>query len=301
MTETLAVVVVVVTHNSATHVDALLDSLPRALCGLSYSVVVVDNGSHDATVDLVSRRTDCRLVESVNDGFAAGVNRGVKSSLPSRTLLVLNPDAALDAGSGRAMLAVLERRGAGVVVPRIRSSDGELYPSLRRAPTLLRVGGLSFTGLALFAERIDAPASYTQEHVVDWATGAVMLIDRTCYEELGGLDESYFLYSEETDFCLRASDAGWPTVYTPDAGAMHVGGGSGRNARTHTMQMINRVRLYRRRAGAMRAGLYLVGSVLVELRRALLGSRASLATVRALVIPSARPDELSAREHLVPR
>ena len=200
MTETLAVVVVVVTHNSATHVDALLDSLPRALFGLSYSVVIVDNGSHDATVDHVSRRTDCRLVESVNDGFAAGVNRGVKSSLPSRTLLVLNPDATLDAGSGRAMLAVLERRGAGVVVPRIRSSDGELFPSLRRAPTLLRVGGLSFTGLALFAERIDAPASYTHEHVVDWATGAVMLIDRTCYEELGGLDESYFLYSEETDF-----------------------------------------------------------------------------------------------------
>ena len=63
------------------------------------------------------------------------------------------------------------------------------------------------------------------------------------------MDESYFLYSEETDFSLRAKDAGWATVYTPTAGAMHVGGGSGESASTHTMKIVNRVRLYRRRRG----------------------------------------------------
>jgi len=301
MAETLAVAVVVVTYNSATHVNALLDSLPRALSGLTYSVVVVDNGSTDATAELVSNRTDCELIECENDGFAAGVNRGVRSSLPSKTVLILNPDVTLDAGSVPVMLEVLERREAGVVVPRLRTSSGQLFPSLRRAPTLLRVGGLSFTGLATFAERIDNPSFYKDEHPVAWATGAVMLFDAICYKELGGLDESYFLYSEETDFCLRASDAGWPTIYTPEAGAMHVGGGSGRSARTHTMQMINRVRLYRRRAGPVRARLYLAGAVVVELRRALLGNRASLATARALVSPTARPPELSASDTLVPR
>ena len=66
---------------------------------------------------------------------------------------------------------------------------------------------------------------------------------------MNGLDESYFLYSEETDLSLRAKDAGWATVYTPNAGAVHIGGGSGESSTTHTMKMLNRIRLYRRRRG----------------------------------------------------
>lgn len=295
------VAAVIVTHNSQDHVRALLDSLEVAMGDLAYSVVVVDNGSSDSTLELLEARTDCVVVRSTNIGYAGGINLAVRASPPSRSILVLNPDATLDAGSVPVLLDVLGRPGVGVVVPRTREADGSLSPTLRRGPTLARVGGLSFTRLPMFAERIEDPAAYRTEHEVDWAVGALMLVDRRCYDQLGGLDESYFLYSEETDFSLRARDAGWATVYTPRAGGMHIGGGSGESATTHTMKQINRIRLYRRRSGAARASIYFVATVLLELRRAVLGHAKSWSTLRALLQPSARPAALDAGTSLLPR
>ena len=252
MTYTPKIAVVIVTYDSENHIDDLLDSLPAAMGRLVYSTVVVDNGSQDATLDqlgsvrLLGRRICQRRVP-------AGVNRGVRASNPADAILIVNPDAILDSGSIEQLHSVMRRtRGIGIVVPRLREPDGELFPSLRRAPTLLRGLGLSFVGRPAFVERIVTLADYDREQVVDWATGAVMLINAACYRDLGGF-ESYFLYSEETDFCLRASDSGWSTVYTPRAGATHVGGGCpASSARTRTMRIVNRVRLYRRRSGPIR-------------------------------------------------
>lgn len=295
------VAAVVVTFNSARHVGALLDSLPDAFGDLSYSVVVVDNDSTDGTPQLLARRTDCRIVRASNDGYAAGVNRAVTVSPPASTILILNPDATLDPDAVPRMLEVLRRRaGAGIIAPRVREEDGRLSPTLRRGPTLGRVGGLSFTGLPMFTERIELKKEYETEHEVDWAVGAILLVDQRCFDELKGLDESFFLYSEETDFSLRARDAGWATVYTPRAGAMHIGGGSGENATTHTMQMLNRVRLYRRRTGSVRAWLYFGLTIVVETRRAVLGDRRSWTTLRALLRPSVRPPQLGASRALLP-
>jgi N-acetylglucosaminyl-diphospho-decaprenol L-rhamnosyltransferase len=295
------VAAVIVTYNSGDHIIALLDSIPPAMGALSYSVVVVDNGSTDRTLELLHARTDCVVVESVNDGYAAGMNRGVRASPASRSILILNPDAELDADAVPRLLSVLERRGAGIVAPRVREADGSLSPTLRRGPSMGRVGGLSFTGLRMFAERIEDPREYAAEREVDWAVGAILLVDRRCYDAVGGLDESYFLYSEETDFSLRAKDLGWPTVYTPDAGAMHIGGGSGESAATRMMQQINRIRLYHRRTGTTRAAVYYGLTVLNELRRAVLGNEHSWPTVRALVRPSTRPPQINAADSLLPR
>ncbi|WP_166793313.1 glycosyltransferase family 2 protein [Cryobacterium lactosi] len=295
------VAAVVVTFNSTRHVAALLDSLPDAFGELRYSVVVVDNDSTDGTPELLAGRTDCRVIRASNDGYAAGINRAVNASPPAPAILILNPDATLDPHAVPRMLEVLRRRtGAGIIAPRVREEDGSLSPTLRRGPTLGRVGGLSFTGLPVFAERIELPGQYQTEHEVDWAVGAILLVDRRCFDGLGGLDESFFLYSEETDFSLRARDAGWATVYTPNAGAMHVGGGSGESATTHTMQMLNRVRLYRRRTGGVRAWLYFGLTIVVELRRAVLGDRRSWTTLRALLRPSTRPPQLGASRALLP-
>lgn len=291
---------VVVTYNSQDHIDALLDGLPDAFGALSYSVVVVDNGSRDRTLEVLARRSDCVVVRSTNDGYAAGINRAVLASPDAGAILILNPDATLDPGSVPRMLEALRRPGVGIVAPRVREKDGTLSPTLRRGPTLGRAGGLSFTGLAAFTERVEDPREYLREHEVDWAVGAILLVDSVCFTTLNGLDESYFLYSEETDFSLRARDAGWVTVFTPHAGAMHVGGGSGESATTHTMKMVNRIRLYRRRTGATRAWLYFAITVLVEVRRATLGHRRSRQTVRALLRPSLRPRQLNANTHLLP-
>ncbi|MCT9818992.1 glycosyltransferase family 2 protein [Microbacterium sp. W1N] len=297
----VAIAAVVVTYNSEEHIARLLDSVPAAMGDLTYSVVVVDNGSSDGTLAILDARADCVVVRSSNDGYAAGMNRAVAASPAASAVLILNPDATLDPGMVPALLRALEAPGVGITAPRVREADGTLSPTLRRGPTLARVGGLSFTRLPAFAERIEDPAAYASAHEVDWAVGAILLIDEACYRALGGMDESYFLYSEETDFSLRAKDAGWATVYTPAAGAMHVGGGSGESARTHMMKQINRIRLYRRRTGPARAAVYYALTVANEVRRAMLGHDKSWPTVRALVHPSRRPPMLHAGDTVVPR
>jgi len=294
------VAAVVVTYNSEQHIGRLLDTIPAAMGQLSYSVAVVDNGSQDGTASLLEARTDCTFVRSTNGGYAAGINKAVRASPDAEAVLILNPDATLDPASAVRMREVLRQPGVGIVAPRVREADGSLSPTLRRGPTLARVGGLSFTGLPTFTERIEDPREYEREHEVEWAVGAILLVSRACFTALNGLDESYFLYSEETDFSLRAKDAGWATVYTPNAGAMHVGAGSGESSTTHTMKIVNRIRLYRRRAGDVRASIYFCLTVLTEIRRALLGHAKSWPTVRALLYPSRRPPMLGASNSMLP-
>ncbi|WP_185740583.1 glycosyltransferase [Homoserinimonas aerilata] len=130
----LDVAAVVVTYNSSRHVTGLLDSLPDAFGDLSYSVVVVDNGSSDDTVELLARRTDCTVVPSTNDGYAAGINRAVRESPDASAILILNPDATLDPDSVPRMLETLRRPGTGIVAPRVREEDGRLSPTIRRGP-----------------------------------------------------------------------------------------------------------------------------------------------------------------------
>ena len=297
----LDVAAVVVTYNSEDHIAGLLESIPAAMGDLRYAVVVVDNGSADRTLEILDAWTDCTVVRSTNDGFAAGMNRAVSAAPAAASVLILNPDASLDADSVPRMLETLRKPGVGIVGPCVRESDGSLSPTIRRGPTMLRVGGLSFTRLPAFSERVEEPGPYEYEHEVDWLVGAILLVSRECFDALGGLDESFFLYSEETDFSLRAKEAGWATVYTPHAGAVHVGGGSGESSTTHTMKILNRVRLYRRRTDAVRGALYFGMTVLIELRRAALGHDKSWATIRALVRPKLRPPALNAGGSLVPR
>lgn len=295
------VAAVVVTYNSEEHVSDLLDSIPAALGGLRGSVVVVDNGSSDRTLEILDARDDCVVVRSTNEGYAAGMNRAVSASPEASAVLILNPDATLDGDCVPRMMTVLRRPGVGIVAPRVREEDGELSPTLRRGPSLGRVGGLSFTRWPAFAERIEDPQEYETEHDVDWAVGAILLVDAECYSSLGGMDESYFLYSEETDLSLRAKDAGWATRYAPHAGAMHVGGGSGESATTHIMKILNRIRIYRRRSGPVRGWVYFWLSVGIEVRRAALGKRRSWSAVRALLKPGSRPAVLGISDRLVPR
>ncbi|HEY7145392.1 MAG TPA: glycosyltransferase family 2 protein [Streptosporangiaceae bacterium] len=295
------VAIVIVTYNSAHVIADLLDSIPAALDGLSADVVVVDNASADGTAELVAARGDCRLVRSANTGYAGGINRGVRAAMSAEAILVLNPDVRLGDEAVPALLAALREPHAGIAAPQLRSPAGGLEPSLRREPTLPRALGLTRTGLAVFAEQVTRAADYASPRTADWATGAVLAISRKCWDLLGGWDESYFLYSEETDFALRARDAGLLTWYTPDAVAVHAGGQSGRSHATHAMQVINRVRLYRRRHRAAPSWLYFLLILAGELSRAARGRPRSAAAAAALLRPSRRPGQLGCRDRLMPR
>jgi N-acetylglucosaminyl-diphospho-decaprenol L-rhamnosyltransferase len=292
--------IVIVTYNSRDVIGGLLDSLPAALDGLTADVVVVDNGSTDGTAELVAEREGCRLVRSVNVGYAGGINRGVREAIPAEAILVLNADVLLQAGSVLPLLEVLAEQDVGIVVPQIRSPQGTLDLSLRREPSLLRTLGLTSTKLAIFSEYVTKPIDYTCPRVVDWALGAVLLMSRKCYDALGGWDESYFLYSEETDLLLRARDIGMLTRYEPRSVAVHIDGQSGRNHKTHSMQMINRVRLYRRRHGIIASWCYYGLLIVNELSWVMRGRRESWSSVTALLWPSRRPPELGCSERYMP-
>jgi N-acetylglucosaminyl-diphospho-decaprenol L-rhamnosyltransferase len=287
------VVVVIVTYNSREVVDGLLSGLPAAFGDVEHEVVVVDNDSVDGTAAALERR-GVRVLRSPNLGYSSGINRGVAAAPAASAVLILNPDVRLAPGSAARMVQAMTETGAGIVVPRLTDPDGTLYPSLRREPTIRRWLGLTFTGRPSLSELVTEPDAYRRRHEVDWATGAVMLVDRRLHDQLGGWDESYFLYSEETDFCLRARDLGRPTFLEPTAVAEHIGGGSGRSGHTHAMQMVNRVRLYRRRRGAVLGLVYHAVAIGREGLKAAAGSARSRTSFLALVLPSRRPAQLRA-------
>jgi N-acetylglucosaminyl-diphospho-decaprenol L-rhamnosyltransferase len=293
--------VVIVTYNSAHVVGDLLDSLPGALGGLTADVVVVDNGSADETVKLLESRDDCRVVRSANVGYAGGINRGIREASGAVAILILNPDVRLHEGSVPPLIDALSEPDTGIVAPQVRSPEGTLELSLRRRPTVLRALGLTRTGIGALSEYIGETEDYARPHVVDWALGAVLLMSRTCFDALGGWDESYFLYSEETDLSLRARDLGLVTRYEPRSVAVHIGGQSGRNDKTHAMMIINRVRLYRRRNGLLASWCYYWLTIASELSWLMRGQRQSRAAILGLLRPTLRPQELACSNRILPQ
>ena len=296
-----AVVIVVVAYQNADVIADLLESIPVAVRGLAAHVIVVDNGSTDGTAELVAARAGVELVRSSNRGFSAGINLGVTSAPFSPAVLVLNADTRLTPSSVAPLLEAVQRPGIGLAAPLIRGADGRIIHTLRREPNLAGALGLARIGFSALSEYLTAEEQYASEHTVDWATGAALCMSRECYDAVGGWDESYFLYSEETDFSLRARDLGFETLFVPSAEVVHLEGQSGRSARTYSMQEVNRVRLYRRRHGAVRASVFLVALAFRHLTRFLAGDAYGRPVMKALLFPSSRPPEINCSDSWLPR
>ena len=287
------VTVVVVTFNSADVVGGLLASLPAALGSLDWTLVVVDNGSQDGTVELVETAAPDALVvrSGRNGGYAAGINLGVAQVEGPTSVLVLNPDVRLEPGCVPELVAALRRTGAGIVVPRLHDGHGRLILSRRREPTLRRaladaVLGAERAGrIADLGEVISDPRAYEDEVQTDWAEGSTQLVSARCWAAVGPWDESFFLYSEETDYALRARDAGFATYFVPMAHAVHLEGGSADNPALWRLLVVNRLRLFDRRHGAVATACFWAVLVVREGSRAVLGKATSRAALRALVSP----------------
>ena len=305
---TCDVAIVVVTFNSATHVDRLLASLDPALGDLGYRVVVVDNNSSDDTVARL--RADGRvevLRQPDNRGFAAAVNVGLAHTTEAPAVLILNPDLALGAGCVPALLAASRERGVGIVVPQMRTPGGAIFRSLRREPTVGRALGAAVMGGRVasrfpgLSETIGDAGSYQTPADIDWATGAAMLVTRECADATGPWDESFFLFSEETDYAFRARQAGFRVRFEPAAVLTHTGGDGMTSPRLRSMIVLNRVRYFRRRHGPARSAAFYSSVLLNELSRCATGNRAARAAAFALVSPRARPQEIACSGHLLPR
>ncbi|MEJ3405287.1 exopolysaccharide biosynthesis GT4 family glycosyltransferase EpsE [Rathayibacter sp. YIM 133350] len=268
-------VVVIVTYNSAAHIDSCLASLRVASARLAVRVIIVDNASSDGTLDLVKRNhPDVMTLDSgSNLGYAGGINHARAHLGAHRALLILNPDLTLEPASLNNLISRLERAGSGIVVPRILSPDGVTYPSLRREPTLLAtLGDAVFGGRwrgrpAALSETDFTRSHYTSPRRIDWATGAALMIDAKSAERLGTWNEMYFLFSEETDYMRRARDSGVQIWFEPSASVRHAQGGSGFSARLNALSSVNRIRYIREFHSRGYAAVYRLITVLAEVIR----------------------------------
>lgn len=226
-----AVSTVIVNHNAG----ALLIDCVRAALTQAEQVIVVDNGSSDASMDLLAVQFsgEPRLVtfcETNNLGFAAGCNRGVSlSTWP--LLLFLNPDCILPVGSLQRMVEVLHTdTNVGMVGGRLINLDGSEQGGGRRAvPTPWRSFVRAF-GLVRFSNRW--PGLFFDFHLhkqplpdapieVEAISGALMLVKKTAVDDVGLWDEEYFLHCEDLDWCMRFRQRSWKILFVPNAPVLH--------------------------------------------------------------------------------
>jgi N-acetylglucosaminyl-diphospho-decaprenol L-rhamnosyltransferase len=275
----VTVSVIVVTFNSRGHIPGLVESIRTSPAPGRLRLVIVDNASADGTLDAVRGAPPTDGVELVlvdmgrNAGYAAGINAGITAAGQSDFYLLLNPDIRLRPGALQGLLAEAGASGAGIVVPRLVDFDGSLRLSMRRDPSVLRAWGEAVLGgrragrYPALGEMEMRAEVYEARGEPDWATGAAMLISHACSTAVGSWDESYFLYSEETDFALRARDNGFSLRYTPAAEAVHFEGDSHRSAPLYSLLVQNRVKLFRSRNGPLRTAAFRAGLLLGVLLR----------------------------------
>lgn len=227
--------VIIVNYNGGRFLTSCLEAVARQLRAVEHEVVVVDNGSTDRSLDLVRRGfPDVPLLPNgTNLGFAAAVNRGLAATT-GRYVLWLNPDAVLlDEGMAELIRYLDAQPRVGIVGPQLVDPDGRVQPSARTFPSYgwpLAHRRSIWTRLVPWNPytrrylRTDADPARIQE--VDWVSGACLLHRRALLEAIGGLDEGFFMYCEDVDFCLRAQQHGWAVHYHPGARVLHHIGGS---------------------------------------------------------------------------
>ncbi len=234
------------------------------------------------------------LAQAENVGFTRGNNLGLAQAT-GRHLLLLNPDTEVIGDALVRMVAYLDANPTvGMVGPYTHNSDGSYQSTRRRFPTLA-TAFFESTWLQGYAPKSlldrfyvnDAPPDQTLD--VDWVQGSALLLRREVYDQIGGLDEGFVMYSEELDWCKRAKAAGWRVVYLAEAEITHHGGKSSDQvvARRHILFQQSKLRYFRKYHGALAAQtlrLFLLLSyglqLVMESLKGLIGSQRALRAER---------------------
>ena len=228
--------VVVVTHRTRDQVRDCLRSLVEGggISGVNAEVILVDNASSDGTVEMArSEFPSVRLIANTeNRGFSGGNNQGIAASV-GRTVLLLNPDTLVPEGQLAKCVRFLDNQPADVAAMtcRVESVDGSIqwtcsrklvtpWSEICRNLLLDRV----FPKSDLFNPEPDVHWNRRDTRPVQCLLGAFMLMRREAVNQLGVLDERFFLMYEDADWCKRAHDAGWKLMFWPDAHITHIGG-----------------------------------------------------------------------------
>ena len=241
--------VIIVNWNVRDLLRECLRSIEAGKGGLSLEIIVVDSASSDDSVAMVrSEFPSVHLIACTeNVGFPRGNNLGLQEARGDY-LLLLNPDTVIVDDALAVLVSYLQvNPDVGVVGPQLLNPDGSVQSSRRRFPTAA-TGFFESTWLEGLAPGIlrryyalDLPDDATAD--VDWLTGACIMVPRSTYEAVGGMDEGYFMYSEELDWCRRIKESGRRVVYYPAAQVIHHVGKSSEQAVTARHINFNQAKL----------------------------------------------------------
>ena len=241
--------IVIVSYNARDDLDRCLQSLALHRAATPHEIVVVDNASTDGSAELVRTKWPAvRLVNArANVGFARANNMAIRQT-DAELILLLNSDTIVKAGSIDTMIQTLDQHAdVAVVGPRIVDARGYAELSFgrmispfaeARQKVLVRGNDRRIGPIAAYVERVTRRA-----RDADWVSGACLLVRRADAEAVGLLDERYFMYAEDVDFCAALRARGRRVLFTPDAEITHLRGRSAATARSVTDQAYRRSQL----------------------------------------------------------
>jgi N-acetylglucosaminyl-diphospho-decaprenol L-rhamnosyltransferase len=219
--------VIVVTHQGGELATTALRAARERTGAITAEWLVVDSGSTDGTPEVLEAAfPDISVQRLPNVGFAAGNNVALERAR-GRYLLLLNPDMEIASGTLEDLVAAMDARPRVGLASVIQTwPDGGLQQTIRRFPSPGRQLGEALwltrvPGFEALSEEEHRPEPYGREQAADWLVGGFMLVRRETVDEVGGLDERFFLFSEETDWCRRVRDAGWDIHHLPLVTAIH--------------------------------------------------------------------------------
>ena len=267
--------IVIVNYNTRDELRDCLESLEQAVRSIHHQVIIVDNCSSDGSVAMVRSEHPWvhLLVESEqNGGYAFANNLGLRAvgygsgdpaalshlrsePLP-RYVLLLNPDTVVPCDALRKMLAFMDANpDVGVVGPKLVREDGSLDKACRRSFPTPQVSFYRLSGLARIFPQSRRFGRYNLDYLdvdaqadVDSVAGSFMLIRSEALEQVGALDEAFFMYGEDLDLCYRIKQHGWRVVYYPEVTVLHIKGASSRrSSRRAIAAFYNAMRIFHRK------------------------------------------------------
>jgi hypothetical protein len=284
--------VIIVSWNVCDLLRDCLESIYTNAGGLSLDILVVDSDSHDGTLAMLEQSFPqvTVLAQAENVGFTKGNNIGLRIA-QGDYLILLNPDTKIIGDALNTLITYMDAHSkVGIVGPHTLNEDGTTQSTRRRFPTLL-TGIFESTWLQAIAPKTILRRYYMSDTSdsaaldVDWVQGSAMLVRRAVYEQIGGLDEGYVMYSEELDWCKRAKLAGWSVAYIGSASIIHYGGKSSEQviASSHIWFQRSKLRYFRKYHGWFAAQflrlvllLNYVVQLIIEAFKRLLGRKPDL-------------------------
>jgi len=260
-----SIAVVIVNYNTREH---LRECLAAVSVETTQEIIVVDNASSDGSVEMVQAcHPSVKLYDNAfNRGYGAAANQAI-AACTAKYVLLLNSDTVVHKGALDALTTYLDQRpGVAVVGPRLVNPDGTLQPSCYAFPGTLKwflhyeVPGQLIRRIPILRNYQQRTWPHTDPQSVPWVMGAALALRREAFREVGGFDESFFMYCEETDLCYRLQTAGWQVHFTPIATVMHVGQASTKQYRTEmaVQHIASRLLFYRRHYSTVRFGMLAV-------------------------------------------